>query len=293
MMRGLYSAAAGMIAQQRKHDAATNNIANINTPGYKAMNTVMRTFPEALIQAIRTGDGNGRRGPIGRLATGVFAEEYVPLFRQGDVVSTGRATDLALVSNIQMDGLAFDAAGRAVTEDGETVYQPQAFFTVLNNDGEPRFTRDGRFTVNEAGEWLTSSGMRLVGVNGEPIRTEADPAHLQIAPNGLVIDRRTGEPLIGEDGGNVQLLISVVEQPYNLIREGAGVFVLDNPEGARPLLADEEVRVMQGFTEQSTVDPVQSTIDMMTALRMYEANQQVIQTYDRTLEKTVNEIGRV
>src|SRR5690606_8303266 len=101
MMRGLYAAAGGMIAQQRKHDAAANNIANVNTPGYKAVNTVMRTFPEALIRAIRTGE-NGRNPSIGRLATGVFAEEYVPLFVQGDVTSTGRATDLALVSNIQV-----------------------------------------------------------------------------------------------------------------------------------------------------------------------------------------------
>lgn len=281
-----------MIAQQRKHDAATNNIANINTPGYKAVNTVMRTFPEALLHAVRTGEAN-RRGPIGPLATGVFAEEYLPLFLQGDLTSTGRATDLALRSNIQVDGLQFDAAGRAVTADGETVHQPQAFFTVMNEGGELRYTRNGQFTVNDAGEWLTPSGMRLVGANGQPIVTAIDPAHVQVTRAGLLLDRRTGEPLVGDDGENVQLAIAVVEQPYNLIREGHGVFFLDNPEDARPLLPGEGAEVLQGYTEQSTVDPVQATIDMMTALRMYEANQQVIQTYDRTLEKTVNDIGRL
>jgi flagellar basal-body rod protein FlgG len=291
-MRGLYAAASGMIAQQRKHDAATNNIANVNTPGYKAVNTVMRTFPEALIRAIRTGE-NGRSAPIGRLATGVFAEEYLPLFVQGDVTATGRATDLALVSNIRVDGLAFDAAGRAVTADGETVWQPQAFFAVANADGEVRFTRDGRFAVNEAGEWVTGSGLRLLGVNGQPIRTAIDPADIQITATGLMLDRNTGEPLVGDDGANLQILISVVEQPYSLIREGNGVFYLDNPAGVRPLAADEGAEVKQGYTEKSNVDPLQATVDMMTALRMYEANQQVIQMYDRILERTVNDIGKL
>lgn len=292
MIRGLYQAAAGMIAQQRKHDAATNNIANVNTPGYKAMNTVMRTFPELLLHAVNAGEPN-LRGPIGRLATGVFAEEHVPLFIQGDMAPTGRAGDLALLSNIQVPGLVFDAAGRAVTPDGETVHQPQAFFTVMNAAGELRYTRNGQFTVNEAGEWLTPSGLRLVGVNGQPIVTELGPEQVQITATGLMIDRNTGEPLFGEDGEDLQLLISVVEQPYNLIREGNGVFYLENPEDARPMQPDEGGQVMQGYMERSTVDPVQATIDMMTALRMYEANQQVIQTYDRTLEKTVNDIGRV
>lgn len=292
MLRGLYSAAAGMIAQQRKHDAATNNIANVNTPGYKSVNTVMRTFPEALVQAMGTGDARDR-GPIGRLATGVFAEEYLPLFVQGDMNRTNRPTDLALLSNIQVDGLGFDAAGRAVTEDGETVYQPQAFFTVIDGNGERRYTRNGSFTVNPAGEWLTSSGHRLIGVNGEPIRTNLNPEDVQVSPTGLMIDRRTGEPVVGEDGENVQILISVVEQPFNLIREGNGNFYLENDEDARALLPEEGAQVMQGYTERSNVDPVQATVDMMTALRMYEANQQVIQTYDRSLDKAVNEVGRV
>jgi flagellar basal-body rod protein FlgG len=293
MMRGLYMAAAGMIAQQRKHDAAVNNIANANTPGYKAVTTTMRTFPEALLHAIRTGDA-GRRGPIGRLATGVFAEEYVPLFVQGDLASTGRATDLAILADIRVDGLEFDAAGRAVNANGETVYQPQAFFTVANENGDVRFTRNGQFTVNAAGEWLTPSGMRLLGTNGQPVVTAGiDAADIQVTAAGLLIDRRTGEPVIGGDGEPVQILVSVVEQPYNLIREGNGVFVLENPAEARALQPGENVRVMQGYTERSNVDPLQATVDMMTALRMYEANQQVIQTFDRTLDKTVNDIGRL
>jgi len=285
-------AAAGMISQQRKHDAAVNNIANANTPGYKAANTVMRTFPEALLHAVRTGDAV-RRGPIGRLATGVFAEEHLPLFVQGDLASTGRAADLALLSDIRVEGLEFDAAGRAVTPEGETVYQPQAFFTVVNADGGIRYTRNGRFTVNAEGEWLTDAGMRLLGANGEPIRTAVDADRVEVTAAGFLLDRSTGDPLVGDDGEPLQLLISVVEQPYHLIREGNGVFYLDNPADARALQPGENVRVMQGYMERSNVDPLQATVDMMTALRMYEANQQVIQAYDRTLDKTVNDIGRL
>ncbi|UUZ91245.1 flagellar basal body protein [Paenibacillus sp. P25] len=58
MLRGLYTAASGMIAQQRKHDIVTNNIANINTPGFKSGGGIDRSFPEILISRIRNGQGN-------------------------------------------------------------------------------------------------------------------------------------------------------------------------------------------------------------------------------------------
>lgn len=293
MLRGLYSATAGMIAQQRKHDAATNNISNMNTPGFKAVSTVTRSFPEMLIQLIRDGE-IGRKGSIGSLHGGVFAEESLPLFIQGDVTATDNPTDLAIVSKIQLPGLEFDDAGRAVTPQGEIVYQPQAFFTVAGADGAERYTRDGKFSVNEAGEWVTSTGFRLLGTDGEPIVTDGQPGDVRIAPSGRIIDAVTGEQLIGLSGEPLQLRISIVDNPYNLVREGDGNFRLaDGADPARLLAADDSVEVLQGYVERSNVDPTAAMVDMMTALRAYEANQKVVQFYDRSMDKAVNEVGRV
>lgn len=293
MLRGLYTATAGMIAQQRRHDAATNNIANLSTPGFKAGNTVTRSFPEMLIQTIRDGE-NVRKGPIGSLHGGVFAEESLPLFVQGDIIATHNPTDLAIVSNIQTPGLEYDSSGKAVTPEGEIVYQPQAFFGLVGPEGEQRYTRNGKFSVNDAGEWVTSTGFRLLGVDGSPIRLADQPGDIQLTPNGRFIDSVTGEPVIGENGEPLQVLISIIDNPYQLIREGDGNFRLaEGAPPARALLGEDTVEVKQGYVERSNVDPTAATVEMMTALRAYEANQKVVQFYDRSMDKAVNEVGRL
>lgn len=291
MIRGLYSASAGMVAQQRKHDAATNNIANLNTPGFKMNTVVQRTFPEMLISLVR---GDEREHTIGRLAGGVFAEESLPLFIQGDVISTGNSTDLALVSDLGLPGIVFDASGRGVNAQGERVYQPQAFFTVQGDGGAERYTRDGKFSIDDNGNWVSPTGYLLIGVNGQPINIGDHAGDVYIAEAGQIIDSLTGEQLAGPNGEPLALRISVIENPYDLIREGDGNFRLD--EGAPParlLAAGENARVMQGYMERSNVDASAATVDMMTAARAYEANQKIIQYYDRSLEKAVNEVGRV
>lgn len=291
MLRGLYSASAGMVAQQRKHDAATNNIANLNTPGFKMNTVVQRSFPEMLITLVRADE---REKTIGRLSGGVFAEESLPLFMQGDLMNTGNATDLALVTDIQVPGLAFDASGRAVNDQGDVVYQPQAFFTVINGAGEERYTRDGKFSIDENGQWVTPTGYLLIGNDGQPINIGNHSGDVFIAQSGQIIDSLSGIPLIDANGEPLTLRISVIENPYDLIREGDGNFRLgEGGTAARLLAQDDNAQIMQGYMERSNVDAAAATVDMMTAMRAYEANQKVIQHYDRSLDKAVNEVGRV
>jgi flagellar basal-body rod protein FlgG len=90
-------------------------------------------------------------------------------------------------------------------------------------------------------------------------------------------------------------MISQVNDPNRLIREGNGVYKI-NPEDAASVTAiipNNEVQIKQGYIERSNVDATQSMIDMTAALRAYEANQKIIQYYDKSIEKTVNEVGRV
>lgn len=291
MIRGLYTAASGMLTQQRRHDAISNNIANLQTPGYKQDIPTIRTFPELLVHLMGPDVQSGQAAPqIGSLNTGVFVDELMPSFVQGDLTQTNRSGDLALISNIQVnvDGqnIVFDESGKAVV-NGEVIYQPQAFFTVLGRDGEPRYTRDGRFRLDEVGNLITASGEPVLGVDGEPVAIDQSLDEIYISDNGSLINRTNGLTV-------AQLLITRIDRPYELIREGMGNYRL--PEGAEPpapVGAEDQVVVRQGYLERSNVDPLQSMVDMMTALRLYEANQKVIQAYDQTLDKAVNEIGRV
>jgi flagellar basal-body rod protein FlgG len=288
MLRGLYTAAAGMITQQRRHDTVTNNISNLNTPGYKQVNSVGRTFPEMLLYL--TGIEGDKPVKIGALNTGVFAEESLSIHLQGDMALTGRMSDFAIRSNLEVPGLEFDSSGKAVDQDGNVVFRPQAFFTVQNRDGGVRYTRNGSFLVNDEGYLVTNDGSFVLGTDNNPIR---------FAP-GVRLDELTltGDlrfvDAAGADAG-VQLLVTVIENPNRLVQEGYGKFRLNDEDAdlARAAEAGDNIEVRQGWLERSNVDAAQAMVDLMSALRAYESNQKVIQFYDQSLGKAVNEVGKV
>lgn len=303
MLRGMYTAVAGMITQQRKHDTITNNISNINTPGFKQGNAVSRSFPEVLISMMDGGSGSAVK-TLGRMNTGVLAEEDLSIYLQGDLQETGNAFDVALVSNIMKDMNGndlppFDKSGKYVSPDGEKIFQPQAFLTVENDEGERRYSRNGKLTVNAAAELVTPEGYRVVGANGQPVSLrDADGlpiANVKILAGGQLLDGVNGQPLADANGDPVSILISRVENPNRMIREGNGVYRVNEEDegGVSQAVMDEQVQVHQGYLERSNVDPAQSIVDMMAAARAYEMNQKMVQFYDRSLEKAVTEVGRV
>ncbi|MGO4547510.1 flagellar hook-basal body protein [Paenibacillus sp. 2TAB23] len=287
MLRGLYTAASGMISQQRRHDTVTNNISNINTPGYKQTNAVTRSFPEMMLSL--TGAGQENYKQIGKLTNGVFAEESLSIHLQGDLTQTNNSSDFALLSNIELNGLSFDASGKYVDANGEVTYQPQAFFTLQDQNGEVRYTRGGKFTLTEEGFLMGSDGSSVLGTDGQPIQM---PAGVGLDRLMLTSDQRFVDA-DGQDIG-VQLLISRVDNPNQLIREGNGSFRFGDEEGEAVAIAPgERIEVRQGYIERSNVDAAQAAVDLMSALRAYEANQKVIQFYDQSLSKAVNDVGRV
>lgn len=288
MLRGLYTAASGMIAEQRRHDSVTNNIANLNTPGYKTTNSVNRAFPEMLISAM--GGSESQDGPVGKLNTGVFAEENLLGLMQGDMTETDRSQDLALVSDILVNGTTFDASGKSVDANGNVTYQPQAFFTVQDENGDRRYTRNGSFRTTADGTLISSDGLSVLGTDGQPIRVPGSWDNVAVSSDGSLLDKTTGAAL----AGNPQLLLTRVDNPNNLIREGDGLFRYEGePQGIAQVQTGERVEVRQGYLERSNVDSSQSMVDLMSALRAYEANQKVVQFYDKSLDKAVNEVGKV
>ncbi|MBS4195833.1 flagellar hook-basal body protein [Lederbergia citri] len=255
MLRGFYTAASGMYAQQRKTDLLTNNMANINTPGFKEDTSTIRAFPEMLLQRIEA--GKAKSETVGPINTGVYMQETLPRFIQGDLRQTDIGTDLALT----------DLEGTPV-------------FFIVEENGQTKYTRNGRFTLDAEGLLTTTEGFSVLDVNGNQIRLNSD--RFKVTSNGI----------IEENGAQVARLgIAAAENPEALIKEGNGLYRTEN-NGQLPNV-DGTFSISQGFIEASNVDPTRAMADMLTAYRAFEANQKILQAYDRSMEKAVNEIGRV
>ncbi|MFZ4451803.1 flagellar hook-basal body protein [Salibacterium aidingense] len=275
MLRGFYGAASGMLAQQRQTERLSDNMSNINTPGYKEDQGSNRTFPEMLIQAQNLDHVPGRRStPIGELATGVYMQDRSQNFSQGDLRETENQTDAALWQEALPEG-----------EEGE----PGAlFFRAVNADGEERYTRNGNWAVDGQGFLTTSQGNYVLGEDGDPLNVGNE--NFTIAADGTVTDEE------GEETG--QLAVAYAENANDLVKEGGGLLRLEGEEEGAVLpsaIGNEEIdyQVNQGFLERSNVDPGETMTQLMNSYRIFESNQRMLQTYDQSMQRAANDIGRL
>ncbi|MGE6754819.1 flagellar hook-basal body protein [Rossellomorea sp. NPDC071047] len=275
MFRGFYTVASGMLSQQRKTEMLTNNMSNANTPGFKADQASMRAFPEMLMERMDSTSiptENKLSLPfnqkVGALNTGVYMQETIPSFLQGDLQETGRSLDIALL----------DVSMPANEEAGSV------FLAVEGADGNPRYTRNGNLTVNGNGFLTTNSGFYILDENGERIQLDSD--RFTVGEKGQIL---VDENIVATLG------VGYSEDPNRLVKQGDGLFAT---EGNVPLPdayeeADVSFTTKQGFLERSNVDASRTMTEMLSAYRAFEANQKVLQAYDRSMEKAANEIGRV
>jgi len=272
MFRGFYTVASGMIAQQRRTEMLTNNMANANTPGFKADQTSMRAFPEMLLQRFdkqKIPTENGLNLPfnktIGSLSTGVYMQEAIPFFKQGDLRETNLNTDIALL-DISMP------------ENGSV------FYTVAGANGETQYTRNGNFTLDGQGFLTTASGLFVLDEAGSRIQLTSD--QFTVGENGM---------LVGEGGETARLGIGFAADANRLIKLGDGLYrTEDGNELANAYnVVDAQFTLQQGYVERSNVDVGRTMTEMLSAYRAFEANQKVLQAYDRSMDKAANEIGRI
>ncbi|KKK38991.1 flagellar basal body rod protein FlgG [Mesobacillus campisalis] len=282
MFRGLYTATSGMMAHNRKQQILTNNLENASTPGFKQDQTALRAFPAQLLRAANGGSsGNGAAALpghpyIGTLHTGVYVQEGTPSFIPGPLKQTGNTTDLALLDE-------------SLPVNPETQEKGTLLFAVALDDNQIRYTRNGQFAMSEDGLLTTSEGHPVLDQNLQPIQVQSN--EFTVSADG---------ELSSDGQGNGRLWIGYTEQPEQMVKEGHGLLRwAGNPEDGPQAAEDVEFLnnagnwVKQGFIEQSNVDITQTMTEMITTYRGFESNQKVIQAYDRSMEKTVNEIGRV
>ncbi|ADG07818.1 flagellar hook-basal body protein [Kyrpidia tusciae] len=271
MIRGLYIAASGMIAQQRREEIVANNLVNASTPGYKQDEPSLRTFGDLFLRRLGS-PASGTALPlapgVGPLNLGATMEDAPPRFTPGPLVETKRNQDFALI----------DPPGRQSRPGGV-----EAFFAVEGPNGQILLTRDGQFIEGPNGQLYTGDGYRVLA---------AGPNGQVIPGSSVALDASGAVHTYDGTGAEVFGGLAVLDAPVAALqKQGTGVYVLT--PGAAGGLVPSLAQVRQGFLEQSNVDPGQTMVQMIDVVRAYEANQKVIRTVDQSMDKLVNQVGRV
>ncbi|MEY4616127.1 MAG: flagellar basal-body rod protein FlgF [Pseudomonadota bacterium] len=267
-IKGLYTAVSGAMAQNLRLETVANNLANVNTPGFKKDTQIFKEYltanekPPSVIQTPKVPASiesfydmqGGDKSFVD--SAGTYSD-----FSQGGLKATGNALDLAL--------------------DGK------GFFEIASPRGV-KFTRNGSFSIDGQGQ--------LVNKEGWPVLKRAEPG---VTPDQRVIKIPVGAKLnVNENGeilfdGEVAAQISVIDllDPDSLQKEGNSVFGLK--ENMNPQLTNVvNPQLRQGFVETSNVNIIQEMTDMISATRLFESSQKAIQAYDSMADKLVNVVPR-
>lgn len=257
MVKGLYTSGWSMLALNKKMDVLTNNLANVSTAGYKKDTVVLEGFPELLAERLHDNtDGVARGVPVGELSFSNDVGEVFTYFEQGTLLKTDNSLDMS------------------IKDDG------RAFFTIgvpANNGYEQYYTRDGSFKLNANGQLITGKGHYVLGQNGI----------IQLNGNDFTVER---DGTIIQDGQVIDRLLVTQFQDPNTLRKNGENLLNRSPNSAEEQFSGE---VLQNYVEQSNVDAIREMVDMIALMRSYEANQRVITAIDETLDKAVNEVGRI
>ena len=312
MWRGLFTAASGMITEQKRTDVIANNLANAATTGYKHDKAIHREFEAMLIRRYYDHEDGGLVGMepnsqtdlntntidvtrfkgfdadpfyrpnIGRLGLGDYIDEVAVDYTQGPIETTGNELDLAIGG------------------DG--------FFTIQSPNGV-RYTRNGAFFRNAQGFIQDIRGYNLLDAQGQPIQIPRDMFNKDIivTDDGGIYVKGTDVEQWAEDPvqtvstgnqGNRQLIAQIQLVSFNdrlaLQKQGDNLFyAVEDADGniAQPQVSDAVI--VQGALEKSNVQIVREMVELIHNHRMYEANSKAVTTQDTMLEKSVTEVGSV
>lgn len=282
MVRGVYTGASGMIAQQERLDVVANNLANVDKPGFKRDTATFKAFPEMM--AARTEDdgvvifplgSTDIRPYVGRMGTGVEVNEVFTEWEQGSLRETGNQLDIAL--------------------------SDKGFFTIETPNGE-RYTRNGSFLIDKDNYLVTKHGYKVMGENG----------YIQIKTNNYVIDEE-GRVSVNRRYQNNDDFVQMTQNEWKdeeildtlkivrfeneryLKKEGESFWV-DTQISGPAYIAQKGIdrpKVLSRFLEMSNVNPINEMVRMIEVQRAYELNSKSIATHDTLIGRVVNEVGRV
>lgn len=261
MLRSMYSGISGMRGFQTKLDVIGNNIANVNTSGFKKGRVA---FQDMMSQTTRGAQApTGGRGGINPMQVGLGSQvgSIDNIHTQGFVQTTGGSLDLAIEGN-----------GMFAVTDGTTTY----------------YTRAGNFYLDNEGNIVNSDGYYLIDINNNsPINIPEEAQSFSIATDGTVnyIDEN-GEPQTAGQIGLAQF-----SNPAGLEKVGSNLFLNSANAGYNGIQTPESDgmgKIVAGALEMSNVDLAEEFTEMIVAQRGFQANTRIITTSDEILQELVN-----
>jgi len=254
MMRALWSAASGMQAQQLNVDNIANNLANVNTAGFKKDRV---DFQDVIYQTLKSPGASATEGlqiPTGlHVGLGVRPVATQKIFTQGNMQQTGNPLDL--------------------------VIEGEGFFQISMPDGTTAYTRDGGFKRDSQGNLVTSDGYTLQPA----ITIPAEAADINVGDDGTVTYTISGQSGVQQAG---KIDIVRFANPAGLNPVGKNLFTQSDASGDP--ITDGVGTIAQGWLEMSNVQVVDEMVNMITAQRAYEINSKAIQASDQMLEQAAN-----
>jgi len=261
MLRAFSTAATGMSAQQMMVDVTANNLANINTTGFKRSQIDFQDLLYTKMREAGTDVSAGVDTPSGmEIGSGVRAGSTVKIFSGGELVNTSRSLDIA------------------VSGDG--------FLQISMPDGSTKYTRDGALQLNSNGELVTSLGYAI-----EPaISVPTNAVSVDIGKDGSVnvLDESGAQTVVG----TIQLAKFI--NPAGLSSEGDNLLAETEASGpATTGTAGENGfgTIQSGFLEKSNVQMVTELVNLITAQRAYEVNSRAIKAGDEMLKNAIQITG--
>ena len=271
MVRSLWTAATGMIAQQTNVDTIANNLANVNSTGYKAE---VAEFKSLLYQTMqtKTTTANGANKPISaQVGLGVRNSAITSIFKQGSMLASESDTAFAI--------------------------QGEGFFALRGQDGETYYTRNGNFLFTTA-----QNGMMLANADGFPVLdTKGQPILLGTQYVASKIEVNADGQLTYPDAQNnpqpigIQIGLYQFTNPSGLEKVDSTMYKASAASGAAINEATnnnvQKSEVLQGYLEGSSVQVADEMVNLIVAQRAYEMNSKAITTTDEMMQQA-NQLKR-
>jgi flagellar basal-body rod protein FlgG len=258
MIRSLFTSATGLNAQQTVLDNTANNLANVNTNGFKKGQVDFQDLIYINDKAPGSEAAQGLQVPTGtQIGTGVRVVGITKSFTQGSTIQTGNPLDLAITG--------------------------QGFFQVTLPNGDTRYTRDGALRLNAVGNLVTGDGFLI----SPQVTIPSEAVAISVGADGTISVTNAN----GSSTTLGQITLARFPNPAGLSAEGRNLFSESASSGA-PTTATPGLNgtgfVLQSTLERANVDAVTELVNLILAQRAYEFNTRAIRTADALLESTTN-----
>jgi len=256
MSGGIYMAASGALAYEKKLQIISNNLANANTVGYKMDRSQFNVIEQNNLPASLA--SNTPEMSTSQAQSFWFQFNSYTDFTSGSLKNTGNDFDLALIG--------------------------EGFFCIQKPEGV-HYTRKGDFTLDAEGTLVTRNGHPVIGDSGEiTVKYAEDPRKVK----AFEVDLEGNVLVNGQQVGSLRIV--KFSEPDKLMKMGDTLF---KPAENSPAPQEaEDAKVSQGFVELSNVDVVKMMTEMIVVLRGYETYQKVMRSADEAYTKSINDVGQ-